>query len=190
MSCKMLSLDPDFEYFKKNPIINYKFVPVDLEFDYEQGKSETESIFEQFASIPTTVLTRFIELLPSKSLRLFSFASKFHYIQCLRIRGIEIERFIYSSISEKPGNTCLTANGTVIYNYRSNFHHPIITFFNVIGVVGVDCCDIGNPTHIFKKCKIFSLPTYFIDTQFDKYMYNLKLLIHENVERAEFRMIL
>uniref|UniRef100_A0AC34R832 Uncharacterized protein n=1 Tax=Panagrolaimus sp. JU765 TaxID=591449 RepID=A0AC34R832_9BILA len=89
--------NPDFEYFKKNPIINYKFVPVDLEFDYEQGKLKIASIFEQFVSISTTVLTRLIELLPSKSLRLFSFTSKFHYIQCLRIRGIEIERFIYGS---------------------------------------------------------------------------------------------
>src|SRR5690606_8518079 len=76
--------------------IRERLSPLDADFDYSRSESsdvEDEVSFDIsiLKAVYTPFYKRFVELLPSLSLRLFSFTSKEIYIDSMKIRGLEVE---------------------------------------------------------------------------------------------------
>ena len=101
-SAEKILVAPRFFYRE----IEGRLSPCNMYFNYSRPKGTTINGDEApidisiFRSTSIFFYERFIELLPSLFLRLFSFTSKTNYRECMNLRGLEVEFLFYGKEPE------------------------------------------------------------------------------------------
>lgn len=88
-------------------------------------KNEGTFHIRYFKLLEPMIYRRFLELLPSLSLRLFSFTRKEFYVDTVELRGIEVERFYYNTKAPHP----IAKNGRLHLDY--SVKNKIIPYLSI-----------------------------------------------------------
>lgn len=105
----------DFRYYQLMFDYFSFFHPRDFDYEIINNKLdqlETINLNFSFSQFPHPFVIRFIQLLPSLTLHLFSFTSKSNYRNCLLQRGLEFENFNYET---KDLEILITKNGRLFF---------------------------------------------------------------------------